>query len=88
MRETFEDIDGLAAGCRFSDCRHRDEPKCAVKTAVAEGAVPASRLESYLALQGELAFLERAQDQRAQLEEKRRSKVMGKALRQVLKTKR
>jgi ribosome biogenesis GTPase len=88
VRETFEDIEALAAGCRFSDCKHREEPKCAVKAAVAEGTLPATRLQSYLSLQGELAHLERAQDQRAQLEEKRRSKVMGKALRQVLKSKR
>jgi hypothetical protein len=33
-------------------------------------------------------FVARQQDQRAQIEEKRRSRVMGKALKQHLKTKR
>ena len=88
VSETFEDIESLAADCHFADCRHREEPRCAVKAAAAEGTLAAGRLESYLKLQDELAFLARQQDERAQLEEKRRSKIMGKALKQHLKTKR
>jgi ribosome biogenesis GTPase len=88
VRETFEDIEALAAGCRFTDCRHRDEPRCAVKQAVDEGRLSRARLDSYLALQDELSFLARQQDERAQLEHKRRSKVLGKALKQYLKSKR
>jgi ribosome biogenesis GTPase len=86
VSETFEDIESLAAGCRFSDCRHRDEPRCAVKAAVDEGRLPAARLGSYLKLQDELAYLARQQDERAQLEEKRRSRIMGKAVKQHLKS--
>ena len=40
VSETFDDIEALAAACRFSDCRHRDEPDCAVKTAVEAGLCP------------------------------------------------
>ena len=87
VRETFDDIDALAASCRFTDCAHRDEPRCAVKAAVGDGRLAADRLESYLRLQGELAFLERQQDDRALLEEKRRGKLGAKAVRQALKTK-
>jgi ribosome biogenesis GTPase len=86
--ETFDDIEALAGGCRFSDCRHRDEPDCAVKAAVAEGTIPAARLESYLKLHDELGYLAQQQDERAQLEAKRRSKIMGKAMKQHLKSKR
>ena len=88
VSETFDDIEALAADCRFTDCRHRDEPRCAVKAAVEEGKLSAARLESYLKLQDELGYLARQQDERAQLEEKRRNKIMGKALKQHLKTKR
>jgi ribosome biogenesis GTPase len=88
VRETFDDIETLAAGCHFTDCRHRDEPRCAVKAASAEGRLDPGRLDSYLRLQGELVQLARQQDERAQLEEKRRSKVTGKALKKHLKTKR
>jgi ribosome biogenesis GTPase len=88
VSETFDDIEALAPECRFTDCRHREEPRCAVKAAVEEGKLSAARLESYLKLQDELGYLARQQDERAQLEEKRRSKIMGKALKQHLKTKR
>lgn len=65
VRETFEEIEALAAGCHFADCRHRDEPRCAVKAAVAEGRIAADRLESYLKVQNELADLARQQEERA-----------------------
>jgi ribosome biogenesis GTPase len=55
MRQTFEDVEALAPDCRFADCRHRGEPNCAVKAAVADGRLAASRLESYLKLQDEVA---------------------------------
>lgn len=88
VRETFDDIEALAAECHFTDCRHRDEPRCAVKQAVADGRLPAERLESYHKLQDELAHLSRQQDERALIEEKRRGKIGAKALRQHLKSKR
>ena len=58
VRDTFDDIAAVAASCHFTDCAHRDEPRCAVKAAVEDGSLPADRLESYLRLQGELAHLE------------------------------
>ena len=88
VRETFEDIDALAADCHFSDCRHVDEPRCAVKQAVEGGTLAADRLDSYRKLQQELAFLARQQDERAQIEHKRRSKVLTKSANQHIKSKR
>jgi ribosome biogenesis GTPase / thiamine phosphate phosphatase len=88
VRETFDDVETLAAGCHFTDCRHRGEPRCAVKAASVEGRLAPDRLASYLRLQDELVVLARQQDERAQLEEKRRSRVAGKALKKHLKTKR
>jgi ribosome biogenesis GTPase len=87
VRETFDDIDARAASCHFTDCAHRDEPRCAVKAAVEDGSLPADRLESYLRLQDELAHLEKQQDERALIEDKRRGRIGAKALRQVLKLK-
>ena len=65
VRETFDDIEAFAADCHFTDCRHRDEPRCAVKAAVAEGKLRADRLESYVKLQSELSQLARQQEERA-----------------------
>jgi ribosome biogenesis GTPase len=88
VRETFDDVEALAEGCRFTDCRHREEPRCAVKAAAADGRLASDRLESYHKLQGEIAYLDRQQDERAQIEGKRRSKVITKAANQHIKSKR
>ena len=42
LTASFGDIESLAATCRFRDCKHRDEPGCAVR----EG-VGADRLRNY-----------------------------------------
>ncbi|HTQ36646.1 MAG TPA: ribosome small subunit-dependent GTPase A [Steroidobacteraceae bacterium] len=43
----FREIARLAGQCRFLDCRHMQEPGCAVREAVATGAIDARRYESY-----------------------------------------
>lgn len=43
----FVEIRAAGANCRFNDCRHFDEPKCAVRDAVAAGSIDARRYESY-----------------------------------------
>jgi ribosome biogenesis GTPase / thiamine phosphate phosphatase len=88
VRETFDDIEALGTTCHFTDCRHRGEPRCAVRAAVDAGQLPAERLESYLKLQGELQFLAAQQDERALLDRKRQGKVMGKSLKARVKDKR
>ena len=61
LAATFGDIEALAAQCRFRDCKHDDEPGCAVR----EG-VPADRVRNYHKLLREarrdtLSALERQQ---------------------------
>jgi ribosome biogenesis GTPase len=43
----FLEIMAAAAGCRFGDCSHGDEPGCAVKQAVQSGAIDGRRYASY-----------------------------------------
>jgi len=43
----FREVSQLASGCKFQDCRHLQEPKCAVRDAVAAGTMDARRYESY-----------------------------------------
>jgi ribosome biogenesis GTPase / thiamine phosphate phosphatase len=54
----FADIDELAAGCRFSDCRHEREPGCAVSAAIDDGSLPAERLQARRKLEREAAKTE------------------------------
>ena len=84
-RETFEDIDALAAGCHFTDCRHREEPRCAVKQAVEEGTLAADRLEGYLKLQDELQNLESRKQVREQINVKRRFKTISQSMKKMYK---
>jgi ribosome biogenesis GTPase len=51
--DAFADVDDLAAGCRFADCRHDTEPGCAVREAVDPG-----RLAAWRKLEREQARLE------------------------------
>lgn len=44
FREFFE----LSKDCRFSDCQHRNEPKCAVKDALEAGKISPYRYANYL----------------------------------------
>jgi ribosome biogenesis GTPase len=83
--ETFDDIAALAAGCRFRDCRHRREPGCAVKAAVEAGGLDPARYEHFIKLDDERLQLQERQEERALLEQKRQSKVMGKALKAMQK---
>jgi len=52
IASVFADIELLAESCRFRDCTHVHEPGCAVRRAVADGAVPRSRYVSYRKLLG------------------------------------
>lgn len=49
----FPDMRHLIGQCRFHNCTHRQEPNCAIKAAVEQGTVAASRL----------AFLQRITDE-------------------------
>lgn len=53
IEAAFADIEKLAESCRFRDCRHVNEPGCAVIAAVESGDIGAARLDSYRALKSE-----------------------------------
>jgi ribosome biogenesis GTPase / thiamine phosphate phosphatase len=85
LGEVFDDIQSLAAGCRFRDCGHRAEPGCAVRQAVEEGVLDAGRLGNYLKLQDEIRATEARTDQWAQLERKRLEKIGSKLAKKIYK---
>ena len=63
---SFEDIEAIAAACRFGDCAHDTEPGCAVQAAIEAGEVAPARLEAWTALRREAAAAARRADPRAQ----------------------
>jgi ribosome biogenesis GTPase len=84
----FDDIEALAANCHFSDCQHRDEPRCAVREALAAGVIDAARYQSYEKLQKELKHVARKQDIGAQITEKKKWKKLSRLASQKAQAKR
>ena len=56
----FPEFRALIPSCRFADCKHLVEPECAVRSAVAEGAIASDRWESYRTLREELESSEKS----------------------------
>lgn len=46
LQPAFPEIARVAADCRFHNCRHRNEPGCAVRAAVTRGEIEPGRLET------------------------------------------
>lgn len=64
IERAFADVFDLMDGCRFRDCKHDQEPGCAVQQAISSGELDAIRLES----------LERLIEEEAELEEEQRAR--------------
>jgi ribosome biogenesis GTPase len=85
IEETFEDIEALAAQCRFNDCQHDTEPDCAVRDALENGTLEERRWNNYLKLKKELAYQHRKENQAAALAEKERWKKIHAAQNKLYK---
>ncbi len=74
--EVFDDVDLAAKQCRFRNCKHEKEQGCAVV-----GKIDLARIAAFHKLKKEAAHAERQVDQIAALKEKKRVKVIHKAMR-------
>ena len=81
LEDAFDDIRALAAGCRFRDCGHEGEPRCAVRQAVETGRLGPARLDSYRRLRREREAARQRRDELARLEEHRRVRTAHRAMR-------
>ncbi len=77
LQLVFDDIEAIAGRCYFSDCRHTDEPRCAVREALAAGTIDSERYESYEKLQKELKYLARKRDKQSEILEKKKWKKLS-----------
>jgi ribosome biogenesis GTPase len=81
----FPEIDRLARSCRFRDCRHEEEPGCAVRSAVEAGVLPAERVASYRKLVREAEIVAARTDARLRAEERKKGKILGRAIKDFFK---
>jgi ribosome biogenesis GTPase len=73
----FGDLEALAAGCRFRDCRHEREPGCAIRAAIAAGTLAPERYDHYRKLLDERG---RAAGAQQNSERSRETKMLTRAL--------
>ncbi len=71
IERAFRDVFDIAEGCRFRDCKHSDEPNCAVLAAISDGTLKESRLQSLRRLVAEEAAVEEEQVERERATDKR-----------------
>jgi ribosome biogenesis GTPase len=57
LNDNFDDIAALVSQCKYTTCRHGNEEGCAVRAALQNGELQASRYKDYLKMKGELATL-------------------------------
>ena len=82
LSAAFEDIEALAAECRFRDCAHAREPGCAVLAAVEHGRLELDRLRSWRKFQRELEAIAARTDRRLRIARKKRWKQIASTARQ------
>jgi ribosome biogenesis GTPase len=83
--DAFQDIAALGAKCRFRDCKHDQEPGCAVKGAVEAGELDAARYASYIKLSHEREADEKRRDERALIDAKRVARTTERSVRKLRK---
>lgn len=84
----FDDVVEIATGCRFADCRHEDEPGCAVRAAAGDGRLDPDRLDGYLRMRREAEALDLRSDPARRAEARRRDRVFAKIVRAEVQRKR
>jgi len=77
LQSTFQDIEEIAAQCKFSDCRHETEPGCMIRRAIEEGRLSEVRLESFRKLQRELLAVERKKNPELRAAERKKWRKLG-----------
>lgn len=66
LTDAFADVEKFAGMCKFRDCKHENEPHCAVRKAILDGELSESRLESYKKIKAEAKYSDDSFDYRKQ----------------------
>jgi ribosome biogenesis GTPase / thiamine phosphate phosphatase len=71
IEKAFADVFALSEKCRFRDCKHEDEPECAVQNAISTNTLSPLRLSSMKRLIAEEVALEEEQREREKASDRR-----------------
>ncbi len=78
VEEVFSDIEIITRSCKFANCKHNDEPGCAIQDALISGIIDASRYENYQKMQKETNHY-----QLSDYEKRLKNKKFGKYVKKV-----
>lgn len=76
----FDEIAALSAQCRYADCRHANEPGCAVRAAIERGELTGERYAHYLKLRKESEY-----NALSSLDKRRKDKAFGRFIKTAMK---
>lgn len=76
LADAFGEIEAIALGCRFRDCRHQAEPGCAIRVALTDGSLDADRLGAFRKLEREARRAELSTNAVARKAERRKWTAM------------
>lgn len=79
IADVFADVVAIAAGCRFTDCRHETEPGCAIAAAIDAGELDAARVKRWRKLAAEEAYNNESLSER-----RARDRAFGKMARRAM----
>jgi len=80
LADAFGEIETIALGCRFRDCRHQAEPGCAIRVALADGSLDVDRLGAFRKLEREARRAELSTNAVARKAERRKWTAMVKGV--------
>ncbi|MFW3146774.1 MAG: ribosome small subunit-dependent GTPase A [Thermoplasmatota archaeon] len=87
LDNAFPDIARLASNCRYRDCSHDTEPRCAVRKALEEGHISRERYNNYKKMKKELAVLQEKMDKGGESFQRERWKTIHKGIKSYYKYK-
>nr|WP_319514877.1 ribosome small subunit-dependent GTPase A [uncultured Cohaesibacter sp.] len=80
IEQVFDDILELAGQCKFRNCRHENEPGCAIQAAIKAGELDAARLDRWRKLEAE-----DNRNTQSIAQSRRKSKAFGKMVKNAMK---
>ena len=85
VEKVFAELEDLALTCHFRNCRHAEEPGCALRSAVEAGELEEGRLHNWLGLRRQAA---RQAARRDVVRQRREAKVNAKRIRAAQRSRR
>lgn len=67
IEAAFADIEEIAKQCKFGDCKHENEPGCAVQKAIENKTLAISRMDSYKSLKAEIEAIQERREEASRM---------------------